>query len=196
MHTRLATAVAIALLSYGAAAQTNAPGQHSSRPQTWAVQLIRPGLTNFYQVTTNVYRGAQPSARGMAELKAMGIKTVVNLRTFHSDRGELSGTGLKPAHLHMRPWNAESEDIVGFLKIVSDTNNLPVYVHCQRGADRTGLVCAMYRIAVCGWKKEDAIQEMTEGGFKFYPGWKNLVRYIERADIEKLKRRAGISSKK
>ena len=49
-----------------------------SRPADWATKLERPGLSNFYQVTTNLYRGAQPTAQGMAELKAMGVKTVLN----------------------------------------------------------------------------------------------------------------------
>jgi protein tyrosine/serine phosphatase len=83
--------------------------------------------------------------------------------------------------------------VVTFLKIVADTNNLPVFVHCQRGADRTGMICAMYRVAVCGWTKEAAIQEMKEGGFAFNPGWENLVNYIEHADVEALKKRARLA---
>jgi protein tyrosine/serine phosphatase len=164
------------------------------RPANWAVKLERPGLPNCYQVTTHLYRGAQPSARGMAELKAMGVKTVVNLRSLHSDADDLAGTGLKQGRLHMKPWHAEDEDIICFLKLATNTNNLPVFVHCQRGADRTGMACAMYRIAVCGWTKEAAIQEMKEGGFGFNPAWKNIVRYIEQADIAKIKRQAGLAS--
>lgn len=166
----------------------------AARPGNWAVPLAEPGLSNFYEVTTNLYRGAQPTAEGMKELKALGIKTVLNLRSFHSDNGLASNGDLKLARLHMKPWHAEDEDVVAFLKIVSDTNNLPVFVHCQRGADRTGMICAMYRVVICGWTKEAAVREMKEGGFNFYPGWKNLVSYIEQADVEALKKRAGIAS--
>jgi protein tyrosine/serine phosphatase len=123
----------------------------------------------------------------------MGIKTILNLRSFHSDTKLASNGDLKLARLHMKPWHAEDEDVVAFLKIVSDTNNLPVFVHCQRGADRTGMVCAMYRVVVCGWTKDDAIREMKDGGFHFNPGWQNLVNYIEHTDIDALKKRAGIT---
>jgi len=164
-----------------------------SRPADWATKLERPGLSNFYQVTTNLYRGAQPTAQGMAELKAMGVKTVLNLRSFHSDKGLMSSGELKLARLHMKPWHAEDEDVVAFLKIASNTNNLPLFVHCQRGADRTGMVCAMYRVAVCGWSKEAAIQEMKDGGFNFNPGWQNLVNYINRVNVDALKKRAGLN---
>jgi protein tyrosine/serine phosphatase len=170
-------------------AQTNTS---PTRPANWATQLNRPGLSNFYEVTTNLYRGAQPTAQGMTELHAMGIKTVLNLRSFHSDHGLVSSGELKLARLHMKPWHAEDEDVVAFLKVASNPNNLPLFVHCQRGADRTGMVCAMYRIVICGWTKDAAIQEMKEGGFHFNTGWQNLVDYINRVDIEALKKRAGM----
>ena len=162
------------------------------RPSNWAVKLDRPDLPNLYQVTTNLYRGAQPDARGMKELKAMGIHTVINLRSRHSDEDELLGTGLKQGRLHMEPWRANDDDVVNFLKLATNTNNVPVFVHCQRGADRTGLVCAMYRITVCGWTKEEAIRELKEGGFGFNPAWKNIVSYIEKVDVDKIKQRMGI----
>lgn len=128
----------------------------------------------------------------MRRLQALGIKTIVDLRSFHSDRSKLENTELKQSRIRMKPWHAEDEDVIQFLKIVTNTNNLPAFVHCQRGADRTGMVCAMYRITVCGWTRKEAIREMKEGGFGFNPAWENLVRYIESADIEKIKRRAGI----
>ena len=124
----------------------------------------------------------------MAELRAMGIRTVVNLRSLHSDRDEARGVGLTLQRLHMKPWHSEEEDVVGFLKIAADTNSYPIFVHCQRGADRTGLVCAMYRVVIQGWTKDDAVEEMTEGGFKFDPRWRNIVKYIEQADVDKLRR--------
>jgi protein tyrosine phosphatase (PTP) superfamily phosphohydrolase (DUF442 family) len=169
-------------------------GADSSRPAEWAVKLDKPGLPNFHQVTTNLYRGAQPTAEGMAELEAMGIKSVINLRTFHSDKGELAGTGLKGIRITTQPWDGDNEEVIRFLKAISDTNNLPAFVHCQRGADRTGLMCAMYRVAICDWSKQQAIEEMEDGGFAFNPAWKNLVRYVEKADVEKLKGKAGIEA--
>jgi protein tyrosine phosphatase (PTP) superfamily phosphohydrolase (DUF442 family) len=168
------------------------PSSAGGRPPNWAVKQDRPGLSNFYQLTTNFYRGAQPSREGMAQLKAMGIKMVLNLRSWHSDNDELLGIGLKQGRLHMEPWHVSDEDVVRFLKLVTNTNNLPVFVHCQRGADRTGTVCAIYRIIVCGWSREEAIRELKQGGFGFNPAWQNLVDYIRTVDTEKIKRMAGL----
>jgi len=200
---RLPTVVAALLLAIavplpgeaGAAprgAEARSANRTATRPAHWAAKLDKPGLLNFHQVTTNLYRGGQPTAEGMAQLKAMGIKTVINLRSSHSDLDKLLGTGMKNGQLHMNPWRAEQDEVARFLKTVADTNNLPAFVHCQRGADRTGMMCAVYRVVVCGWTKPEAIREMTQGGFSFNPMWKNLVRYIERMDVAALQRQAGV----
>lgn len=167
----------------------------TNRPANWAKPLAIAGIKNCYQVTTNLYRGAQPTAAGMKHLQALGIKTVIGLRALHSDKGELAGTGLKSVRLKMEPWHSDEDEAVFFLKVATDTNNLPVFVHCERGADRTGAMCAMYRVAVCGWTKEQALDEMKNGGFGFNPVWHNLVTFVEKADIARIKRRVGLPEK-
>ena len=61
----------------------------------WAVAVKKPGLPNLYKISDQLYRGAQPEDEGFAELKKMGIKTVINLRSFHSDRANCKKHGLK-----------------------------------------------------------------------------------------------------
>jgi protein tyrosine/serine phosphatase len=165
-----------------------------ARPANWAVAIEgKKGLPNFFKVSEVLYRSAQPEEEGFAELKAMGIKTVVDLRTLHSDEEECRKTGLGYASVPMKAWEGENDkDVVEFLKIVSDPNRQPVLVHCQHGADRTGTACAVYRIAVEGWSKEDAIKEMTEGGYGFHSMWDNLIKYVREMDIDVIKKRAGI----
>lgn len=166
---------------------TNAPPH---RP--WAVKLEKPGLKNLHQISTNLYRCAQPDQKGMAELEKLGIKTVINLRGFHGDTDELKRTTLRGERIHFNTWHAEDEDVVKFLKIVTRTNGAPFVVHCLHGSDRTGTMIAIYRIAVEGWTKDEAIEEMTKGGFGFHPIWGNLPRYLRELDVDALKQKAGI----
>jgi len=173
------------------AVATNAPSAITSND--WAVALTRPGLPNLHKVSSTLYRGAQPTAEGFAELEKMGIKTVVCLRNLHSDKNLLGTNGLDYVAIPMNTWHAEREDVVAFLSVVSDTNRTPVFVHCQHGADRTGTMCALYRIAVCGWSTEDALREMREGGFGFHEVWKNLPDFIAKLDIGKLRAETGIA---
>jgi protein tyrosine phosphatase (PTP) superfamily phosphohydrolase (DUF442 family) len=166
----------------------------ANRPETWAQPVKLSGVPNLYRISGELYRGDQPSAQGMQNLKDLGLKTIINLRSFHSDRDEIGDTGLVYEHIFMKAWHPEEEDVVRFLKIVTDPKRAPVMVHCQHGADRTGTMVAVYRIAVQGWSKGEAIREMTEGGFGFHPIWSNLPNWIQKLDIDRLKRQAGMKS--
>ncbi|MHC4690923.1 MAG: hypothetical protein ACYS5F_15040, partial [Planctomycetota bacterium] len=46
---------------------------------------------------------------------------------------------------------------------------------------------AIYRIFVQGWDKEEAIKEMTNGGFGFHSVWWNLVNYLKELEVEKIR---------
>jgi protein tyrosine phosphatase (PTP) superfamily phosphohydrolase (DUF442 family) len=164
----------------------------SKRPTSWAQPLKLDGVPNLHKVSDNLYRSAQPTAQGMKNLKQMGIETVVNLRSFHSDRDEIGNTGLGYEHIYMKAWHPERKEAVRFLKIVTNQKRTPVLVHCLHGADRTGTMCALYRIAVQGWTKEEAIREMTEGGFNFHAVFDNLSEWIQKLDVESIKKDAGI----
>jgi protein tyrosine phosphatase (PTP) superfamily phosphohydrolase (DUF442 family) len=158
--------------------------------RVWAVRIEKPGLPNLYRVSDDLYRGAQPTAEGFRQLKAMGVKTVINLRSLYNDQEKTAGTGLACEEIAMVPWHAEDEDAIRFLKLVADGSRAPFFVHCYYGADRTGMLCAVYRIAIQGWTKKEAIAEMTQGGFGFHAIWGNLVNYLLKLDVEKLKRQA------
>jgi protein tyrosine phosphatase (PTP) superfamily phosphohydrolase (DUF442 family) len=165
----------------------------ANRPKTWAQPVTLAGVPNLYRVSETLYRGDQPSPQGMENLEKLGVKTILNLRSFHTDRNEIGETGLAYEHIYMKAWHPEAEDVVRFLKIVTDPRRTPVLVHCQHGADRTGTMIAVYRIAVQGWSKPEAIREMTEGGFGFHQIWSNLPRFIQKLDIDRIKRQAGLN---
>lgn len=153
--------------------------------------MIAPGLENFHKVSDGLYRGAQPSAEGLRQLKARGVRTVVNLRTGDTDSPDIAGTGLEYVHISFKPWHAEDEDVVKFLRVVTDPQRTPVFVHCQYGSDRTGTMCAVYRMAVQGWSRDDAIREMVEGGYGFHYGGQKLIRYLQDVDVEALRAKLG-----
>jgi len=155
----------------------------------WARPIKLPGVPNLHQLYPGLYRSAQPTARGMRELKAMGIETIVNL---HSDRDEIGQTGLGYEHIYMKAWHPEEKEIIRFLQIVTNPRRTPVLVHCQHGADRTGTMSAIYRIAIQGWTKEEALKEMTEGEFGYHKVWINLPPWIERLNIDEIIKKAGL----
>jgi protein tyrosine/serine phosphatase len=189
---RSRSSIALALFCIVAISSQVLAESSSNRPAAWAEPLRVEGVPNLHKVSQDLYRSAQPTALGMRNLQKIGIKTVVSLRSFHSDRDELAGVRVGYEHIYMKAWHPEKEDVVKFLQIVNDPQRTPVLVHCQHGADRTGTMCAIYRIAVQGWSKEEAIEEMTSGGYGFHAVWRNLPPWIRDLDVEGIKKEAGI----
>jgi len=169
-------------------AKTILPPPQAVFSHEWAVSIEKPGLRNLHRISEDLYGGGQPTAEGFRELKAMGVKTVISLRFFHRNRKEIVGTDLVYEEVPMNVWHAEDEDAARFLKLLADRNRAPFYFYCHLGADRTGLMCAVYRIVIQGWTKDEAIAEMTRGGFGFHAVFPNLVHYLRKLDVEKLKR--------
>ena len=161
----------------------------------WAKPITKPGLPNLHQVSPVLYRGARPTREGVAELARMGVKTIIDFQT-SLDRpiaeDDVSGTGIELIHIGFNAWHPEHNDVVRFLKLATDESKQPVFMHCRHGSDRTGMMCAIYRIVVEGWTKDQAIAEMTDGDFGFHPIWQDLLYYIRALDVEKLKAQCGI----
>jgi len=164
----------------------------ASESDHWAQPVKLKGVPNLHKVTDDLYRSAQPSTVGMKNLKEFGIETIVNLRSFHWDRDEIGDTGLAYEHIYMKAWHPEEKEIVRFLQIVTNSRRTPVLVHCQHGADRTGTMCAVYRLFIQSWSMDEAIREMKDGSFGFHEIWINLEPWIRSLNANMIRQRAGL----
>lgn len=165
-----------------------------ARPERWAQPVEQTGLPNLHRIGPGVYRGAQPEAVGLAALKAMGIKTIVTLRVDQPLDDAIRYEGFDYEHITTLPFLPSESAVVRFLRIVSDPARQPVFVHCQRGADRTGLMCAAYRVVVQGWSREAAVEEMVLGGYGFSPIWVILPAYVSTFPVESVREAAEVVS--
>src|SRR6266852_3832443 len=109
------------------------------------------GIKNFYQVDEHVYRGAQPTDEGFQYLAKIGVKTVVDLREAdersQAEERLVTAAGMKYVSVPMTGLTPPTEaEITRILGILEDDSAGAVFVHCKRGADRTGAVIAAYRI--------------------------------------------------
>lgn len=154
----------------------------ASGARAWAKRLVHPGLENFAEVAPGIYRGAQPTPDGYRKLKELGVKTVITLRSLHEEREAVLAAGLEPVEIPLvadvrgsRP--PSSEDVARFLSVVLDPAKRPVYFHCAFGQDRTGTMCAVYRMEVDGWTPEEAFEEMQ--GFGFNDIWTDLSAFVK-----------------
>ena len=150
-------------------------------------EILADNIRNFYKVSDNMYRSAQPDRKSMELLDVIGVKTVINLRRYHSDNYEAKNTSLKVERVKMNAGKIKDEDIIEILTMIKNSDR-PVLIHCWHGSDRTGVVVAMYRIIFEDYTKEEAIKELREDKYGHHESiYGNIVKYIQDADIEKLK---------
>ena len=134
-------------------------------------------LTNLYKIDSGVYRSEQPSHEDFKALEKYGIGEALNLRNRHSDDDEAAGTNVKLHRVKTKAHSINEEQLIEALRIIKN-RKAPIVIHCHHGSDRTGAVCALYRVVFQNVSKEDAIHEMTEGGFGFHRIYKNIIRTI------------------
>jgi protein-tyrosine phosphatase len=129
-------------------------------------------------VSGRLYRGPRPVRLG--DLVRAGVSFIIDLQSgvfeqFHNDPYEYEKYNpiFRITFLHLRlsdfwaPSEAQCERFLAF--VASATSK--VYAHCWKGVDRTGFMCALYRIVIDGWTYRDAVKEMLDEGFHIWVYW-------------------------
>jgi tyrosine-protein phosphatase SIW14 len=137
----------------------------------WAASGV-PGINNFHEVDEKVYRGAQPTDEGFHYLATLGVKVVLDLREHDarslSEERVVTAAGMRYINVPMAgltpPTQTETNMI---LTLLEDPSAGPVFVHCKRGADRTGAVIAAYRIDHDKWDNARALREALATGMRW-----------------------------
>ncbi|MCM8789561.1 MAG: tyrosine-protein phosphatase [Candidatus Omnitrophica bacterium] len=148
-------------------------------------------IPNFSQATPTIYRGGYPKREGYARLKALGIRTIINLSGDNKrsrQEEEIAGNyGFKfiqiPLSIYKWP---EDEKVLLFLKTALDRASQPVFVHCSNGRDRTGAMIAVYRVIVEKKGSKEAYREAIQHGFWPYRGEAVLKDYIHQLKDRKI----------
>jgi len=132
-----------------------------------------PGIKNFDQVDAQVYRGAQPTVEGFRYLARIGVKTVIDLReTGQRAKAEerlIREVGMAYLNVPMTRLSPPTEaELLKILPVLENASNGPVFVHCWRGADRTGAVIAAYHIDHDHWDNARALKDAKAHSMRYF----------------------------
>jgi len=147
------------------------------------VKLRLEGIPNAGKMNDRLFRGAQPRSAAFAELKRLGVTTIVDLRNESPriltwERGQAVAHGFRFVHIPVNGWSPPTpEQVAQFLEIFSQDPQQKVFVHCHFGDDRTGVFVAAYRITFDQWSAEQATKEMDYFGFNWlwHPSMKAFI---------------------
>ena len=135
---------------------------------------------NFYRVDELLFRSAQLDGSDAAKLHELGIKSIVNLR--HFSRGgdkRAFGNQFWLTNKPLQSWEIKPAQIADVLRTIRERQKEgAVLVHCYHGADRTGLVVAMYRVIYQGWSLDAARSEMIDDGYGFHSMWQDIAGFL------------------
>lgn len=185
MSSRLIPAICLSLVALFNLTHVHADETIEPRPAEWAQPV--EAQYNLFQMSPTLYRSALPD-RGVVPLLAkLKVVTVINFLP-ESDSSWLTTPGIEQVQLPYRTNHVDDADVLRSLRAIQSAEaNGPVLMHCKHGSDRTGLMAAMYRVVVQGWSKEDALSEMTQGGFGDSTHFRDGVHYMMQADADKLR---------
>lgn len=118
--------------------------------------FLRTVWTNFDTVAPGVYRSNHPGPRRLARYKAMGIRSVLNLRgrdrfspwLFEEEACARLGLTLEVAKIYARKPASRGE----ILTLIETMRRIekPFVLHCKSGADRAGFAAVVYLAVIEG----------------------------------------------
>jgi len=161
----IAIAAACVLLAQQAnvASTSSSAGSHA-----FAQKSSVPGVRNFGTVSANLFRGAQPTKEGFEQLSKMGVAIDVDLRDDGGkERDEVAKLGMQYVSIPWHCYNPLDDSIAQFLNLVRNNPDKKIFVHCNLGTDRTGMMVAAYRMSRQGWSAREARKEMEAFGYSF-----------------------------
>ena len=141
-------------------------------------------IRNFLRENKDFCTGGQPRLEHLEQLKAEGVKSILNLRQPSEHRAaeeeaKAKELGLRYFNIPVAYGNPNEEQVAEFLKITDDVDNRPIFIHCT-AAIRVGAFWMIRRVLRDGWKIEDAQAEAEKVGLRESPHWLEFAqKYIE-----------------
>jgi protein tyrosine phosphatase (PTP) superfamily phosphohydrolase (DUF442 family) len=157
-------------------------------------RLLHPTdpATDFYEVSPGIYRGGRLDEAGVKRLGKLGIKTILNLESdkqaVATERAWAKATSITQISSPMSGgWTPNDRQVDELLATLADPAKHPIYVHCKKGMDRTGVIVALHRVFNENWTPKAAARERDAIGFN---GWLLL---LDRYYLRKVHARAEVN---
>lgn len=148
---------------------------------SWASDS-RAEILRFFQVSPTVYRGSQPVADADFEmLRSHGVTTLISMNDSKKwrdyEKAKAEEFGMQYLWFPISSfWTPSKAKVKPALQAMIEPKNGTVFVHCQQGKDRTGMMVGFYRVYVEGWTPKDAREEMAK--FNFSPWALGPLRFF------------------
>lgn len=131
-------------------------------------------ILRFAEVDDNLYRGGQPNETDLLLLKKHGIKTIINFRAeknlVKKEKEQVEKVGLEYIHLPWTIYGPYKQDVFDrFFELAKNKDTNPIFFHCKRGSERTGVIASAYNMKYKGMSYDAALTDAKQ--FDIKPLW-------------------------
>ena len=129
--------------------------------------LFRLAYLNRHKLGRHAWRSAQPAPHQISAVQRLGVKTVVNLRGervcggYWLEEATCERLGLTLENFQLRSRAAPSKEEIAGARLLLARIAYPALFHCKSGADRAGLMSALYLIVHEGLPVAEAKEQLA-----------------------------------
>jgi protein tyrosine/serine phosphatase len=146
--------------------------------------LLRLAYLNAHEIVPGkMWRSAQPSPRDIARFAARGVKTIVNLRGdapsafLFLEEEACARHGVELVNFRVYSREAPSLEILTGARALFERIAYPALMHCKSGADRVGVMSALYVFFKEGKPFDEALGQLSLRYGHFRQGKTGVIDY-------------------
>ena len=125
---------AAAVLALGLSARVADAAEPAKRPADWATPVEGTSIQNLYRIEPGLFRGSQPTAAGFQELRALGVRTVLDLAGGKGDAFLVPDGSLKLVQIRMSAMGLHDDRVLEALRVMIDPGQPPAHGPLQAGS--------------------------------------------------------------
>lgn len=129
--------------------------------------IFRIFYLNRHRISKGAWRAAQPSPKDIRRFAREGVRTIVNLRgprdcsSYALEQEACAKRGIELVDYQVRSRAAPTVAEIKGAQALFDKVEYPILMHCKSGADRAGLMSALYVHFREGRPIEEAKQQLS-----------------------------------
>lgn len=129
--------------------------------------FIRAVFSNLHWLSPEMARANQPSPAKIAAYAQRGVRTIINLRgaddsgAYLLEQEACARHGLTLVDFRVKSREAPRREVVRAASALFETIAYPAVMHCKSGADRAGLMSALYLHFRRGESIEAALRQLS-----------------------------------
>jgi protein tyrosine/serine phosphatase len=129
--------------------------------------IFRFFYVNGHRLSDKAWRSAQPAPHHIRRFAKAGVRTIVNLRgdrecgSYFLEQRACAEHGIKLVNFKVLSRETPSREEIHAAKRLFEELEYPILIHCKSGADRAGMVSALYCYLHEGKPIEEAQKQLS-----------------------------------